>query len=473
VIKFEKKVSAFISDERLLADRKKVLLAVSGGLDSVALVAVMSKLADIQIVIAHVNHNLRGKQSDADQQFVSDLAEKLGIKMVIESVDVTGFAERNALSIETAARQLRTEAMCRSASKTGCDAIATGHHKDDNAETIVHRLMRGTGFKGLGGIKPERILNGTVFISPMLCVRRKEIEDYAKQNQLKWRQDHTNEDCTITRNKIRHLLLGELKKTYKGELADDLEMLSEKCRRLYEKIERQVESLDAMRKGPTAVSIAIDKLNAQHKLVQVEIVRQALEAAGCGLRDITAEHYDRVIGLCHGAGGRKIQLPGGFVAIREHKKIILKNPKSEIRSPKQNLNSNVQNSKRLPTDGCVEFDGHRITTKVLNASDCDVAEFIKNKNAFVEWFDLDRISGDIVVRRRKEGDKFWPIGLGTEKKVGKFITAEKIGEDLRESLVVVADSKKILWLCPIRASEITRVTCKTKKILQISVRQAV
>jgi tRNA(Ile)-lysidine synthase len=107
----------------------------------------------------------------------------------------------------------------------------------------------------------------------------------------------------------------------------------------------------------------------------------------------------------------------------------------------------------------------------LDASQCNIDEFIKTKDTFVEWFDLDSISGQMIVRRRKDGDKFHPIGLGTEKKVGKFITAEKIPGYLRESLVIIADSQKILWLCPIRASETTKVTAKTRKILQISVEQ--
>ena len=121
----------------------------------------------------------------------------------------------------------------------------------------------------------------------------------------------------------------------------------------------------------------------------------------------------------------------------------------------------------------MEFGGYLISTKILDADQCDIAEFIKNKDAFIEWFDLDKISGQVVVRRRKDGDKFQPIGLGGEKKVGKFITAKKIAGDLRENLAIIADSEKILWLCPVRASEKTKVTDETKQILQILVRRAV
>lgn len=502
---FEEKVGSFILGEGLFADCKKVLLAVSGGVDSVALVHVMTKVVDAEIVIAHVNHNLRGCKSDADQHFVADMAERLGIELICESLDVTGFAKANALSIETAARLLRMDAMCRFASNLDCDAVVTGHHKDDNAETIVHRIMRGTGFKGLGGIKPERTLNGTVFVSPMLCVRRKEIVEYARQNEIGWREDHTNADCDITRNKIRHLLIPLLETNYTGKLADDLGELSARCRCLYKKIEQRVEALkihristksealnskqilssnfENLKQLPDWLSINLNQFISQHKLVQVEIIRRALEAVGCGLKFIKAEHYDAVIGLCYGAGGRKIELPGGFVAKREYDEIKIVNSKSNRKelipafagmtdSNKPSDRHNIENIKRLSVGGNVEFDGYRVTTKVLNASQCDIEEFIKTKDSFVEWFDLDSISGDIIVRRRKNGDKFYPIGAGGKKKVGKFITTVKIACNLREKLLVFEDVDKIFWLCPVRASEKTKVSGETKKILQILVSEA-
>ena len=202
-------------DISLLKDARKVLLAVSGGADSVAMVHVLNELKQrgqlsCDFMVGHVNHCLRGAESDADEAFVRALAESLAIPVVTQAVDVKAYAKEHKLSIETAGRKMRIQALGEMAEKYNCQVIATAHHADDQAETLIHRLMRGAGYRGLCGIKPVSSLSGEIYIRPMLGIRRSEIIEYCKANSIKWREDASNTNPAFTRNRIRHRLLPSL-----------------------------------------------------------------------------------------------------------------------------------------------------------------------------------------------------------------------------------------------------------------------
>jgi len=204
------------SSQQLFEGIDRVLLAVSGGADSVAMAHVLHRLAQegglsCNFVIGHVNHCLRGAESDADETFVRRFGQSLGVPVISQRVDVKAYAAEHKLSIETAGRVLRLQTLAQMADQNGCGCIATAHHKDDLAETMIHRLMRGTGFRGLCGIWPVSEVYGAEFVRPMLGVRRDEIIQYCKDNSIQWRQDASNENTAFTRNRIRHRLLPVLK----------------------------------------------------------------------------------------------------------------------------------------------------------------------------------------------------------------------------------------------------------------------
>ncbi len=467
---FEKNIAAFASASRLFGSAERVLVAVSGGADSVALMFALVRLAEAQVITAkllvgHVNHNLRDEASERDEQFVAEMAEGFGVRVMTRSVDVRTYAGENKLSIETAGRDLRAGALTDIANENGCKLIATAHHKNDNAETVVHRLLRGTGFRGLAGIWPKKDFPGGVtFIRPLLCVSRERIIEYCKANGLGWRHDHTNDDVSYTRNKIRRLLLPELTAGCDGSLVEELASLSRNCRLLYERLCAEAEKL-----WPVVVlaqeqgKVVLDKkvFCDQAEIVQAELFRRALVAIGSGERNLKEGHYRQVMELADGAGGRTVELPGGFLARGEYEKIIF--TKSIAR---ENLPAK---SKTLEIGGKVRFGDYLISGEVLDAKGCDLGEFKAGKDEFVEWFDFDKLVGPLVVRQRQRGDRFWPIGGAGEKKVGKFLTAAKVGQEVRERLLIIADSEKIIWLGPLRAGEITKVTHQTQKILQLQI----
>jgi len=449
------------------------LLAVSGGADSVALMFAMLRLKEAQIVdaefaVGHVNHKLRGRSADEDEEFVLGLERKVGLEVVTRSVDVARYAKANKLSVETAARRLRAGALIDIAEVGGCKSIATAHHKDDNAETMVHRLIRGTGFRGLGGIWPKKMFEcGAEFVRPLLCVTREQILQYCKVNNLTWRHDHTNYDYSYTRNRIRHLLLPELQKRCDGLLVAELAKLSKSCRGLYNRVCREAQKVwpgVVLESEPGKVVLDKKVFAAQAEIIQAELARQAVVSLGSGERDLKEAHYRQIMNLAQGPSGRRIELPAGFVVAAQYEKISFY--KSEAGGgPEPTLQTILE----IP--GRTKVADYTIAAQVFEARDCDIERFKAEKDKSVEWFDFDKLAGPVVVRRRKQGDRFRPLGGVGTKKVGKFLTAQKVPRQLRRKLLIIADSEKIIWLAPLRPSELTKVTPQTQKIFQLQIHQ--
>jgi tRNA(Ile)-lysidine synthase len=551
---FEQKVGDFIKANELFGSADKVLLAVSGGADSTALLYAMRALSSenvfgAKLLCAHINHQLRGAEADSDEDFVIAQAAEQKLAVTTKRVDVRVFAGRNKLSIETAARKLRIKNLIEIARANNCDCVATAHQKNDNAETILQRLTRGTGFRGLGGIWPMRVFgdeltdvcktNDTVvktrgtngltstapnkfegdtqycpnFVRPLLCVRRDEIIKYLQERNLKWRQDHTNADCTYRRNYIRHRLLPVLQQDCRGSLVEQLSELSESARRFYKLVCNRADEVWQKAADCAGEKVTLDSkmLLAQSQPVMVELVRRSVTAVGCGERDLTQRHYQGILQLVkQKVGGKEIELPGGFVVGAEYGNLIFSGPqKSEIRRQKTEVRSQktedrsqktevrsqkteIRNQKsedrnlssvlavRHPVEcslscvvpevpGQTKFDKNLIEATILEADEEEFEKFKATKNNFIERFDFDKIKPPLVVRFRKPGDRFVPLGLGEEKKVGKFLTAARVPQEVRQKLLIVADSKKIIWVWPIRICEQAKVTDGSRKILQMQI----
>lgn len=472
-LEFEKKVAGFIKANSLVDPAERLLLAVSGGADSTALLYAVHALKaenilSADLVCAHINHQLRGADADVDEDFVIAQAHDLKLTITTKKLDVRGFADKNKLSVETAARQMRIETLLNIAKAGNCNSIATAHHKNDNAETILHRLVRGTGFRGLAGIWPTRLFDDDIrFIRPLLSVTRDEIIEYLKKRNLKWRRDHTNADCTYTRNFIRHRLLPALQQDSSVSLVEQLSALAASSRKFYSMV-----CNCANKAWPQLTDCPANflKLNLQMFLthpipVKVELVRRSLTAIGCGQRDLTRLHFQEILRLAEkNVGGRKIELPAGFIVRREYGDLIF--ARSEKTSPHDEL---IRNSTRLQVPGKTKFGRFLIQAATLEADGSRIEKFKTKENNCIECFDRDKVKLPLMVRSRKAGDRFWPLGLEAEKKIGKFLTAAKIPHHLRRKLLVIEDSEKIIWLWPARICEQTKITCATQKVLQLEI----
>ena len=466
-------MAGFIKANGLFGSADKILLAVSGGADSTALLyAVCAIKAESvlsgDILCAHINHQLRGSESDGDETFVIAQADKLNLAITTRRLDVRGFARKNKLSIETAARKLRIESLLDIAKANNCKQVATAHQKDDNAETIIQRLARGTGFRGLGGIWPLRCFADDIsFVRPLLCVRRDEIVEYLSKRNLKWRVDRTNEDCSYRRNYIRHRLLPALQRQCTGSIVEQLAELSQSAQKFYSLVCSSVEKVWTELADYTADNVALDlkSLLAQPPAVKVEIVRRSLACLGGGERDLTHQHYERVLQLAQqNISGRKIELPDGFVVWHEYENLILAR-RQESSTVKKHTDKKVE----LQVPGQTRFGRYSIEAAVFEAEGRNFEKFKAQKTNFIEWFDLDKVKLPIVVRLHKDGDRFVPLGLREEKKVGKFLTAARAPKEIRKKVLIVADAEKIIWVWPVRISEQTKVTSQTRKILQLQI----
>jgi len=470
---FENKVTDFIRANGLCESADKILLAVSGGTDSSALMYLMWALRNegllhTKLLCAHINHQLRGAEAEQDEDFVIAQANELNLPVTTKRIDVRSFAHKNKLSIETAARKLRIGVLIDIAGANDCKRIATAHQKNDNAETVLHRLLRGTGFRGLGGIRPMQAFEGDIkFVRPLLCVRRDEIVEYLKERNLKWRTDRTNYDCTYRRNYIRHRLLPALQQDCTGSLVEELFDLSRSAQRFYGLVCSYVEKawpVTAERDNRN-VKLKLQSFLNQPAAVKVELIRRSLAKAGSGERDLTQKHFERVLQLAQqGIGNKKIKLPGGFIVRYEYGKLIFAQPHSDIK-----IERRTGESVRIEVPGRTKFGNYLIEATVLEANVQAFEKFKGQKSEFVERFDLDKLKLPLVVRLRDNGDRFVPLGLAGEKRIGKFLTGAKIPHKLREKTLIVADAEKIIWLWPIRISEKGRVNNETRNILQLQI----
>ena len=472
---FENSVADFIEKNLLFENGENILLAVSGGADSTALLHSLACLKkqnrfNNSFICAHINHRLRGPEADNDEKFVIDHARRLELPVVTEKIDVRSFAKQNKLSIETAARKLRLSALLALAGRESCKIIATAHQADDNTETIVHNILRGTGFRGLAGIRPKRTFEEKIaFVSPLLCFTRTQIIEYLADKNLAFCEDRTNLDCKYKRNFIRHRLLPFIDRQSAVPMVELLSKLSESACLLNNKVQKQVESIRAgvLNADTGCVRVNLKIFNALHPEVRVELIRQGLRTLGSGLQDLTNLQYNRIIDLALSRiGNKEICLPGGFRAINEYENLCFCTPGLRMDSAED-----LAGAVEIKIPGTTRFASFECKAELLDSGYFS-AESLKRKDEFTEHFDFDKLVGTLKVRRRREGDKFQPIGLPDEKKVGKFLTDAKIGRRIRDKLLIVEDSEKIIWLWPVRISEKVKITPNTKKVLKMNIKSA-
>jgi tRNA(Ile)-lysidine synthase len=484
LLEFEKKLARFAEANELFGSAEKILLAVSGGADSTALLYAMqalraAKVFGAELLCAHIHHQLRGADADRDLEFVVAQAAGLNLTVRMQHLDVRRHARENKLSIETAARDLRIRALSDIARADRCDRIATAHQKNDNAETLLHRLSRGTGFQGLGGIWPVRVFaGGTTFIRPLLCVTRDEIIAYLRQRNLTWCRDHTNADCAYRRNYIRHRLLPALQRECVDPVVEQLSELARCARGFARLVGRRADEIwpDLADCTDERTLLKLKAFETCPLPVKVELIRRSLTAIGSGQRDLTQRHYERILQLAaQHVSGVKIELPSGFVVRREYGNLIFaQNPKMGFgpadgvlvgQAPPYVCSEAVE-PVRLKIPGRTTFGGYVIEAGVSDAEERK-SKFPVSGGA--ECFDWEKITPPVSVRFRRAGDRFIPLGLTEEKKLGKFLTAQRIPSRVRANVLVVADEEKIIWVRPVRISERTKVTNQTRRILRLRI----
>lgn len=436
------KVQSFIEQEHLLSPNAKVLAALSGGADSVALLHILRAL-EYNCVAVHCNFHLRGEESDRDEAFVQKLCAKLEIPLHITHFETIKYAQENRLSIEMAARQLRYNWFYEILKQENAEAIAVAHHADDNIETLLMNLTRGTGLKGLTGI-PVR--NEKV-VRPLLCLERKTIDAYITDNKLEFVVDSTNNENEYLRNKFRNVLLPlleELNPAVRNTLYNSIE----RFRGTYDIYARAIDTIrqQILKKENDYVSIDIALLKQQ---ANAETVLYEL------LQDF-GFHADTISNIACSLDGQagKVFFSEHFRLTKDRDFLIVEQyeQKSEA-SFFINVNYS-ENDSPIP-----------IQLKKLLQDEY----FLLSKDKNCVHLDLDTLRFPLELRRWKAGDSFYPLGMKQQKKVSDFLIDEKVSRPDKENTWVLLSDNNIVWIVGHRIDNRFKVRPKTCQILEICI----
>lgn len=473
--RFIKSVSKTIVRYRMLQPRDSVLLGVSGGPDSIALVNTLIHLSirfPLNIGIAHLNHCLRGENSDNDEKFVSQVSQKLNIPFFTARKDVKKFQKQNKLSLEEAARRVRYDFFETTAKDQGYNKIALGHHADDNAELVLMYLLRGSGPLGLSGIRPVR---EDKYIRPLIHQNREEIMEYLKQNSLAYVTDMTNTDTKFLRNRIRHELIPALKKSYNPNISNTLNRLSSIIRDEEEWINETI--LPAylncvLNEKKDRVKLCIPELDKIPVPVKRRIIRKALENVKGNLRRITFSHIEDILKLLHTNKEadlkiRALDLPDRIRIKKIRETLIISKEKTDLRM--LHFNTDLHNPKpynyliQEPGTMHIKEAGKILKLSVLEPPFTKDIIYKAQNHAF---FDMDIVNFPITARNFKPGDRFRPMGISGTQKLKKFFINNKVPVNERNSCPILTCRDKIIWVSGYRIDDSVKITESTRKVLK-------
>lgn len=458
----QESMRATIEKYSMLQAGDRVLIALSGGPDSVALTHALLGLRDemhLTLGAFHLNHLLRGSDSDGDEQFVRELAKKWEIECVTERLDVASYAEERSLSLETAAREIRYQRLREYAGRKGFNRIALAHQADDQTETVLLNLLRGAGTKGLTGIPPVR---GSI-IRPLLEVSRGEIMDYLKENDLIWREDATNEQPLFRRNKIRLELLPYLRKEYNPSVDKALRQTADILRE-EEDLLRQI-SQDAfgrlMKKGSEEAGRKAIVLPVSGLLeLPLAVLRRVLRLSW---QELTGQEHDLDYGqtdlICRelrkAADDRTITVCPGNVRVSVCRGQLIWRF-AERRKDRPDGEPGFCYELKIPGEVMIPETGQKIIAEEVSV----LPEKIACDEAFIVY---DPARGPLCVRSRVPGDRFRPSGAAGSKKLKNFLIDRKIPREERDKLLLVCQGKDILWIAGLRVAETAKAAKETKE----------
>lgn len=447
-----KKIKEFSDKYGLLQNGDSILVCLSGGADSVCLLKSMCMLApkmNLKIYAAHVNHCLRGKESDRDELFCKNLCSDTGVELNILRFDAYAEAKKSRQSVEAAARARRYEYFFKLKKDIGIDKIATAHNKNDNAETSIMNYMRGSGLDGIKGILPKR---DDDIIRPLLCVSRREIEDFLSDIKQDYVTDSTNLTDIYLRNKIRLHLLPEIEKNYNPNivelLSDNALILGLDAQYLNNEAKNAYKAL--VKKNKNSISIDAKGFCSLNRTIGLRVIRLAVSSMTKSTTDIAYSTVMRCEELFYKKAHKKVSVGTDIFARREYDSVIFEN------NTKDNgflYKANI---------------GEKIYVREADMTfELSLTDKIDKKEKNCEYFDYNSLKGQIYIRSRKNGDRFCAFGMNGTKKLKDFFIDEKIPSSKRNCTALVVCEDKLLWICGIRRSNLYKISNETKNILKI------
>lgn len=432
-----------ITEHELIGAGDRVLIGLSGGADSVCLLTVLNELRErlhFELGAMHINHGLR-KEAGEDEAYSKELCEKYGISFYSERIDVVTYADNRGLSTEEAGRILRYEAFDKCMIINGYNKLATAHHANDLAETMLLFLARGTGIKGLNPIKYK---NGIV-IRPLLSVSKQDILAFLEEEGIKHCEDLTNSDNDYTRNYIRNEIIPRLEEV-NDKAVDHMVRTADIVSEAYDIIEDELNRLEEtyIRRENNEYTVCLETKLLKPYMFK-SLIHRAIAKAAQAEKDITAAHIEAVASLMDKQVGKMVDLPYNLKARREYDGILIKSADS------YGVYSN-EHAITYKTRAFIRQDGLNIPEK-----------------EYTKWFDYDIIKDTFIIRPVDDNDEITVLKNGGTKKVKELFKDLKVPIDKRKSYMCVAQGNHVYWIIGLRMGEDAKITENTKTILEIDI----
>ncbi|MCJ7655057.1 MAG: tRNA lysidine(34) synthetase TilS [Dehalococcoidia bacterium] len=461
----EQRVINFIQKHNLFSAGDRLVVAVSGGGDSVCLLHILvrwQKELGVELHVAHLNHQLRGAESDSDASYVSNLARSLDVSATIERRDVAIYHDQKGGSLEEAARDVRYSFLAEIAGGIGTSKVVVGHTRDDHIETIVMHLLRGAGTTGLCGLQPRSVLpygenSGQLeIVRPLLELTRQETLDYCQLYNLAPRSDSSNASPSFLRNRVRLELLPVLR-SYNPSIDKALLRLANIAIDDIFFIEKKASSLwkELAREEGDVIYLDMSKMVTLPRAMQRQIFRRAVKQLRGNLKDVEADHIEAMMDFLSKPAGKKLCLPDGLTLSTEYGRLVLASAQASI-CPLPPL----KGISKINIPGETDLPGWQVRADIIQ-------EVVGNDNGLAASFDLDKVGTELVVRRRRPGDRFQPLGMSQTKKLQDFMVDSRIPRSWRDRVPLICSPEQILWVVGWRIDDRAKVTENTKDVLRL------
>lgn len=453
------KVKETIFRHGMINSGESVVVAFSGGPDSTALLLSLNHLAssmNLKLIVAHYNHGIRGREADEDEKFARRLTKKLGWIFVSEKMD--GKQAQKGLSPEEFYRRKRYRFFDEAVRRCGASKIALGHNLHDQAETVLLHLLRGSGLEGLKGIMPVR--EGK-FVRPLLNISREEILAFLEQEGESYRSDSTNEESVYLRNKIRRELIPYLKTEFNPKIAEALAQTAEILREENNFIRRCVDDAlksTCIKRQKNRAVLNIEYMKTLPTAIQRRVVKELLEGFSAQKNGVAFLQINCTLKMMlSNVSGRRICLPKGMEVRREYENLIIERKKES--------ETEEEYSYPVQIPGLIYVKERKINVRLKKVRRGRIQNNERNK----DYFDLDKIHFPVVLRNRRKGDWFQPLGMSGRQKLKSFFIDHKIPRQKRNEIMLLADQRSVLWIEKMHMSEQVKITPETKNILELEI----
>jgi tRNA(Ile)-lysidine synthase len=448
------RLKQFIHHENLIEQGDKLLIGVSGGIDSTVLLYLLKKITaefKLTTLAVHINYNLRGDESKENERFVKNLCYKWGIPLIVHNASIS-----DESNIENAARKIRYGIFRDLLRKYNFNKIAVGHNMNDQAETFLLHLFRGSGFTGLKGMLPK----GRDIIRPLLAFKREEIASFAEKNKIQFSHDSSNDDLGYDRNKIRHRILPMIQEQFNPSVINKIYDSSH----IFQKTDMflQTHSKDifkeVVQQDEEEYVVLLDKLN-QSEVLYFYVFRRIFGLLTGSESDFYSVHLSEIYELLRRPGGKFIHLPHNVYVVKSANTLIFKMSPPDYTTSDYSREINHYTRQIL-------FDDYYITQSEIKVMPIHGFNFQEDDTCYI---DFDKVTFPLKARYRQPGDSFFPLGMQNPKKLKEFFIDEKVPRLERKKKIIIEDQNRIIWVAGMRIHEYVKVTSRTSHVLRIKI----